>query len=128
MYFSQLRVDPTNDKTVYVAGLPWAKSLDGGKTFQTLDNAGGNNSPGHVDQHALWIDPKNPKHLIIGNDGGFNVSLGPGTDVGFRQHDGDALPYWVSADMRRPYYVYIGLQDNGSWGGPSATRSRPKAS
>src|SRR4029079_13668105 len=69
MYFSQLRVDPSNDKTIYVAGLPVAKSLDGGRTFATLDEAGGNNDPGHVDQHAIWIDPKNPKHIMIGNDG-----------------------------------------------------------
>ena len=46
MYFSQLRVDPSNDKTIYVAGLPVAKSLDGGKTFATLDEAGGNGEPG----------------------------------------------------------------------------------
>ena len=122
MYFSKLRVDPSSDKTVYVAGLPWAKSLDGGRTFVTLDNAGGNNSPGHVDQHAMWIDPKNPKHLIIGNDGGLNISWDQGKTWDFVNTMATALPYWVSADMRRPYYVYIGLQDNGSWGGPSATR------
>src|SRR4029078_9147566 len=52
MYFSQLRVDPSNDKAIYVAGLPVAKSLDGGKTFATLDADGGNGEPGHVDQHA----------------------------------------------------------------------------
>ena len=52
---------PTNDKTVYVAGLPVAKSLDGGRTFVTLDEAGGNSAPGHVDHHAIWIDPKNPR-------------------------------------------------------------------
>jgi photosystem II stability/assembly factor-like uncharacterized protein len=123
MYFSQLRVDPTTDKTVYASGLPWAKSLDGGRTFATLDDAGGHNSPGHVDQHALWIDPKNPKHLIIGNDGGLNISWDQGKTWDFVNTMATALAYWVSADMRRPYYVYIGLQDNGSWGGPSATRS-----
>ncbi len=123
MYFSQLRVDPTNDKTVYVAGLPWAKSLDGGHTFATLDNAGGHNSPGHVDQHAMWIDPKNPRHLLIGNDGGFNVSWDQGRTWDFVNTMATSLAYWVSADMRRPYYVYTGLQDNGSWGGPSATRT-----
>ena len=53
MYFSQLRVDPENPNTIYVAGLPVAKSLDGGKTFATLDDAGGNESPAHVDQHAI---------------------------------------------------------------------------
>ena len=55
-------------------GLPVAKSLDGGKTFATLDEAGGNGEPGHVDQHAIWIDPKNPKHIMIGNDGGLDIS------------------------------------------------------
>jgi photosystem II stability/assembly factor-like uncharacterized protein len=123
MYFSQVRVDPTNDRTVYVAGLPWAKSLDGGRTFATLDNAGGHASPGHVDQHAMWIDPKNPKHLLIGNDGGFNVSWDQGRTWDFVNTMATSLAYWVSADMRRPYYVYTGLQDNGSWGGPSATRT-----
>ena len=123
MYFSKLRVDPTNDEVVYVAGLPWAKSLDGGRTFATLDNGGGNNSPGHVDQHAMWIDPRNPKHILIGNDGGFNVSWDQGHTWDFVNTMPTALAYWVSADMRRPYYVYVGLQDNGSWGGPSATRT-----
>jgi photosystem II stability/assembly factor-like uncharacterized protein len=122
MYFSQIRVDPTNDKTIYVAGLPVAKSLDGGKTFATLDNAGGNQSPGHVDQHAIWIDPKNPKHLLIGNDGGLDVSWDQGRTWDFVNTMATALAYVVTADMRHPYYVYIGLQDNGSWGGPSAVR------
>jgi photosystem II stability/assembly factor-like uncharacterized protein len=124
MYFSQLRVDPTNDKTIYVAGLPVAKSLDGGKTFATLDAAGGNQSPGHVDQHAIWIDPKNPKHVMIGNDGGLDVSWDQGHTWDFVNTMATALAYVVSADMRHPYYVYVGLQDNGSWGGPSAVRGR----
>ena len=89
MYFSQLRVDPSNDKTIYVAGLPVAKSLDGGKTFATLDEAGGNGEPGHVDQHAIWIDPKNPKHLMDRQRRRPQHQLGPGQDVGLRQHDGD---------------------------------------
>jgi len=124
MYFSQLRVDPSNDKTIYVAGLPVAKSLDGGRTFATLDEAGGNNDPGHVDQHAIWIDPKNPKHIMIGNDGGLDVSWDQGKSWDFVNTMATALAYVVTADMRHPYYVYIGLQDNGSWGGPSAVRGR----
>jgi photosystem II stability/assembly factor-like uncharacterized protein len=123
MYFSQVRVDPSNDKTVYVAGLPIYKSLDGGRTFASLDDAGGYRAPGHVDQHALWIDPKNPRHLLLGSDGGFNVTWDQGRTWDFVNTMATSLAYWVSADMRRPYYVYIGLQDNGSWGGPSATRS-----
>ncbi|HEX3702638.1 MAG TPA: hypothetical protein VHU82_04865 [Vicinamibacterales bacterium] len=124
MYFSQLRVDPTSDKTIYVAGLPVAKSLDGGKTFATLDAAGGNESPGHVDQHAIWIDPKNPKHVMIGNDGGLDISWDQGRTWDYVNTMATALGYVVTADLRHPYYVYVGLQDNGSWGGPSAVRGR----
>jgi photosystem II stability/assembly factor-like uncharacterized protein len=123
MYFSQLRVDPTNPNTLYVGGLPWAKSTDGGKTFATLDEAGGNGEPGHVDQHAMWIDPRNPKHIMIGNDGGLNVTWDQGKNWDYVNNMTTSLAYWVSADMRRPYYVYTGLQDNGSWGGPSSKRS-----
>ena len=123
MYFSQLRVDPSNDKAVYVAGLPVAKSLDGGRTFATLDESGGHGEPGHVDQHAIWIDPKNPKHIMIGNDGGLDITYDQGKTWDFVNTMVTSLAYWVSADMRRPYYIYTGLQDNGSWGGPSATRS-----
>ena len=123
MYFSQLRIDPSNDKAIYVAGLPVAKSLDGGKTFATLDEAGGYGEPGHVDQHAIWIDPKNPKHLMIGNDGGLDVTYDQGKNWDFVNTMATALAYWVTADMRHPYFVYTGLQDNGSWGGPSATRT-----
>ena len=124
MYFSQLRVDPSNDKTIYVAGLPVAKSLDAGHTFATLDDAGGHHGPGHVDQHAIWIDPKNPKHLMIGNDGGLDISWDQGHTWDYVNTMATGLAYWVTADMRRPYNVYTGLQDNGSWGGPSATRGR----
>jgi photosystem II stability/assembly factor-like uncharacterized protein len=123
MYFSQVRVDPTNEDTVYVMGLPLYKSLDGGRTFASLDATGGSGAPGHVDQHALWIDPRNPKHLLLGNDGGFNVSWDQGKTWDFVNTMATSLVYWVSADMRRPYHVYVGLQDNGSWGGPSATRT-----
>src|SRR3954468_5713515 len=124
MYFSQLRVDPSNDKTIYVAGLPVAKSLDGGKTFATLDEAGGYGEPGHVDQHAIWVDPKNPKHIMEGNDGGLDISWDQGKSWDFVNTMATGLAYVVTADMRHPYYVYIGLQDNGSWGGPSSVRGR----
>src|SRR5204862_6422433 len=77
----------------------------------------------NVDQHAIWIDPRNPKHLMIGNDGGLNITWDQGKTWDYVNTMATSLAYWVSADMRRPYYVYTGLQDNGSWGGPSATRS-----
>jgi hypothetical protein len=123
MYFSQLRVDPMNPNTLYVGGLPWAKSTDGGKTFATLDEAGGNGEPAHVDQHAMWIDPRNSKHIMIGNDGGLDITWDHGKSWDYVNTMTTSLAYWVSADMRRPYNVYTGLQDNGSWGGPSSKRS-----
>jgi hypothetical protein len=61
---------------------------------------------------------------MIGNDGGLDVSWDQGKTWDFVNTMATALPYVVSADMRRPYYVYIGLQDNGSWGGPSSVRGR----
>jgi hypothetical protein len=123
LYFSQLRVDPTNDKTIFVAGVHMSKSLDAGKTFLSLDAAGGFFNMGE-DQHALWIDPKNPNHLLRGNDAGFMVSWDQGKTWEYVRTMATALAYWVSADMGHPYYVYTGLQDNDSWAGPSATRGR----
>jgi len=119
MYYSQIRVDPSNDQIAYTGGLQFSKSLDGGKTFQNLAGVA------HSDHHAIWIDPKNGNHLIIGNDGGLNFSYDQGATWEFVNNIPAGQFYAVAADMRKPYYVYGGLQDNGSWGGPSATRSGP---
>ena len=122
MYFSQLRIDPQNPNAVYVAGLPIAKSLDGGRTFATLNEAGGHGHPGHVDVHAIWIDPRNPNHIMNGNDGGLDISYDQGRSWTSVKTMVTSLAYDVSADMRRPYWVCAGLQDNGSWCGPSSRR------
>ena len=123
MYFSQLRVDP-DQRQGGLRGRPAGDEVARRRALVRHPRPGRRHSaPGHVDQHAIWIDPKNPKHLLIGNDGGFNVSWDQGRTWDFVNTMATATAYWVSADMRRPYYVYIGLQDNGSWGGPSATRS-----
>jgi hypothetical protein len=123
MYFSQIRVDPQNPNNVYVAGLPIAKSLDGARTFVTLDNAGGNNSPGHVDVHAIWINPRNPNHIMNGNDGGLDISYDQGRHWISVKSMAAGTFYAVSYDMRRPYWVCGGLQDNGSWCAPSSKRA-----
>ena len=70
----------------------------------------------HSDQHARWIDPKNDNHLMIGSDGGLYQSLDQGRTWDFVNAMTTSEAYVVTADMRRPYGVYIGLQDNGSWG------------
>src|SRR5687767_13403423 len=118
MYYSQIRVDPSNAENVYVAGLNFSQSLNGGKTFKSLQ-AG----IAHVDHHAIWINPHNGNHIIIGNDGGLDVSYDQGATWEFINTIAAAQFYAIGVDMRKPYYVYGGLQDNGSWGGPSQTRN-----
>jgi photosystem II stability/assembly factor-like uncharacterized protein len=117
MYYSKIRVDPTNPDIVYTTGASAYKSLDGGRTFAVM---GGQS---HSDHHALWINPRNGNHLLIGNDGGLDISY----DQGETWEEISLMPlgqfYAISADMRKPYYVCGGLQDNGSWCGPSAVRN-----
>ena len=119
-YFARLVVDPTDYNTVYKPGLMLTVSTDGGKSFNaaiSLSNFGG--GP-HGDHHALWVNPKNPNELLLGTDGGVYMSYSQGR----QWHHMGTLPvaqfYHVSYDMARPYRVYGGLQDNGSWSGPSA--------
>jgi len=114
-YYSQIRVDPTDEDTVYVFSGGCYVSRDQGKKFRAI-SAGT-----HPDHHALWIDPRNPRHLIAGNDGGIDITYDGGKTWRPVQHMVLAEVYHVGFDMRDPYYVYCGLQDNGVWGGPSAT-------
>jgi photosystem II stability/assembly factor-like uncharacterized protein len=113
-YFGQVRVAPDDPEHVYVQGLPLITSSDGGKTW-----AGLNQPNVHVDFHTLWIDPADPQRMIVGNDGGLDISHDGGRH--FRTMDAQAVGqfYTVVADMADPYYVYGGLQDNGSWKGVS---------
>ncbi len=117
MYYSQVRIDPSNPETVYTGGLNFSRSTDGGKTFKNLAGVA------HSDHHAIWINPKNGQHVMVGNDGGLNVSYDQGETFDFVNTIAAAQFYAISADMRRPYFVCGGLQDNGSWCGPSQTRS-----
>jgi photosystem II stability/assembly factor-like uncharacterized protein len=117
MYFSQIRVSPEDADLVYVVDQRVHKSRDGGRTFETLEGYG------HVDQHALWIDPADHDHILIGNDGSVDVTWDQGETWEALRRWELGQPYHASVDMRRPYYVCTGLQDNGSWCGPSAVRS-----
>lgn len=118
-YYGQIRVDPIDPETVYVMSVPLLRSTDGGATWS-------NNIAGsvHVDHHALEIDPEDPRRLVLGNDGGMHFSF-DGAETW--QHVNN-LPisqfYAVGVDYDVPYNVYGGTQDNGTWGGPSAARSR----
>jgi photosystem II stability/assembly factor-like uncharacterized protein len=117
MYFSQVRIDPTNDLRIYVLGVQIHISDDGGKTFSE-------NGALHSDHHAMWINPKNPNHIIDGNDGGVGISWDKGkTWEGIYNMDLGQY-YHVGYDMESPYNLCGGLQDNYTWCGPSSVRSR----
>ncbi len=119
MYFSQIRVDPTDSSRIYVLGVRLHVSDDGGRTFRD-DGA----SSVHSDHHAMWIDPNDSDHLIMGSDGGVTVSFDRAAT--WRALDNLNLGqfYEIGVDMQDPYWVYGGLQDNGSWGGPSNSLDR----
>jgi photosystem II stability/assembly factor-like uncharacterized protein len=123
MYFSQIRIDPTDDKTLYVlcdTPSPIYRSTDGGARFENMRTAGGV----HADAHSLWINPKDGRHLIIGGDGGFYVTFDKGEKWDHLNNFALGQFYHIAVDNRKPYRVYGGLQDNGSWGGPSDTLKR----
>jgi photosystem II stability/assembly factor-like uncharacterized protein len=120
MYFSQIRIDPKDRNRVYLLGSNrgFYVSDDGGRNFRDVF------STVHSEDHALWIDPDDPNHMIVGGDGGVSISWDRGVTWLFR----DNLPvgqfYEISADMGDPYTICGGLQDNGLWCVPSATLNR----
>jgi photosystem II stability/assembly factor-like uncharacterized protein len=114
-YYSQIRIDPTDEDVVYVFSGGSYVSRDGGKKFRLISTGT------HPDHHDLWIDPHNPLHLIDGNDGGIDISYDGGKNWYGIEHMALAQVYQIGYDMQSPYHVYCGLQDNGVWGGPSAT-------
>jgi photosystem II stability/assembly factor-like uncharacterized protein len=120
-YFGNIRVAPDNEDVIYILGVPLLKSTDGGRTFKDASHLerGGGMGDVHVDMHALWINPKNPKHLILGNDGCLNISY----DEAATWQKIDNIPlaqcYTIHYDNQDPYFVYTGLQDNGVNRGPS---------
>jgi hypothetical protein len=117
MYFSKLRIDPVNPDRVYMGGVGLHLSVDGGKNFET-DAA----VVIHDDIHALWVNPKNPDHVLIGGDGGLGVSYDLARSWQFIPNLPVGLFYHVSYDMEWPYNVCGGMQDNYDWCGPSASR------
>lgn len=114
-YYGQLRVDPKNPDKLWVMSVPLLVSTNGGKSFRR------DGAPAlHVDHHALWIDPSDTQHLLLGNDGGLSESFDAGKTWSHFENLAVAQFYAVGVDMAEPYRVYGGTQDNGSWGVPSA--------
>ncbi len=115
-YFSQIRVDPNTDLKIWLGGVNIYMSEDGGRTFDQSRFR-----EVHSDVHAIWIDPANSDHLVIGCDGGVWTT----TDSGRNWRHINNIPlgqfYEVAFDYQKPYHVCGGLQDNYSWCGPSST-------
>lgn len=112
-YYSQVRVDPELPNRVYWSSTPVNFSDDGGKTVKSTTIGL------HVDHHAMWIDPKDADRIVVGNDGGVGVSFDRGGNWFFPNTFAIGQFYEVSYDLAVPYNVCGGLQDNGSWCGPS---------
>jgi photosystem II stability/assembly factor-like uncharacterized protein len=117
-YYGQIRVDPNDAQTIYVLSVNLFRSRDGGKSWGkgTERNAA---PMTHSDHHALWIDPDNSEHMLLGNDGGLYITYDKGATWDHLQNLPLAQYYAIGVDMEDPYNVYGGLQDNGSWKGPS---------
>ncbi|MFL5773718.1 MAG: hypothetical protein ACJ75F_11205, partial [Flavisolibacter sp.] len=119
-YFGKIFVSPVNDQKIVITGFDIELSQDGGKTFFKMDKENV-----HADHHVAWIDPARDSHMIIGNDGGCNITY----DNGQHWFKANMPPvgqfYSVFTDNAKPYNVYGGLQDNGVWYGPSTNKETP---
>jgi photosystem II stability/assembly factor-like uncharacterized protein len=115
-YWGKTWVNPTNPDDVYVMGLFLLRSTDGGKSWKSVAQRA------HVDHHAVWNDPRNPKKTWIGNDGGLYLSFDGGETVRHVNNLDVGQATTIAVDNKRPYNVYIGLQDNGTMRGPSNFR------
>jgi photosystem II stability/assembly factor-like uncharacterized protein len=118
-YYSQVRVDPNNDLRIWELGAQMFYSEDGGKKFAT-DRVKGI----HGDFHAMWIDPADSNHIITGSDGGIHGSYDNGRTWDFINTIAIGQFYEIGLDNEKPYHICGGLQDNGSWCGPSQTLTR----
>ncbi len=116
-YFGKIFVSPVNDNKIILTGFDVEMSTDGGKTFKFI---GGQNV--HADHHVAWFNPQKDSHIIIGNDGGCNITYDNG-EHWFKANTPPVGQYYaVTFDMAKPYNVYGGLQDNGTWVGSSTTK------
>jgi len=112
-YYSQVRVDPRNPDRVYWFGANLSFSNDGGRTIRRIGQGV------HSDFHAMWIDPNDPDHYLLGEDGGVDITYDRGRTYDHVMQMALGQFYAVSVDMQKPFWVCGGLQDNGSWCGPS---------
>jgi len=115
-YYSHIYINPFDDMLIYYLATTMQYSEDGGRTFKPIQGL-------HPDFHAMWLDPTNKNRFYVGQDGGASITHDHGQTWIFFDNLCLSQFYAVSADMRDPYYVYGGLQDNGTWVGPSMSRA-----
>jgi photosystem II stability/assembly factor-like uncharacterized protein len=113
-YYGQIRIDPGDAQRLWVPGISLYFSRDGGRTFSANGARGV-----HVDHHDLWINPADTRHMILGGDGGLSYSRDRATTWQPVRNLPIGQFYGIAVDMRTPYRIYGGMQDNGTWGGPS---------
>lgn len=113
-YFANISVDANDENRIYIGAVPLLFSNDGGKTFEVISKENV-----HADHHVTWVNPKNPNHLINGNDGGINISYDNGAHWIKCNNEAVSQFYAVQVDTADNYNVYGGMQDNGVWFGPN---------
>jgi photosystem II stability/assembly factor-like uncharacterized protein len=116
-YYADIRVDPQNPNRLFSLSGALYLSEDGGANFHTVGR------DVHGDHQAMWIDPLNPRYVLSGSDGGWQVSHDGGKNFEVVNTFPFTQFYHINYDMQRPYMVCGGLQDNGNWCGPSQTAS-----
>ncbi len=122
MYYSHIFIDPTDPTRVYTAATNTDMSEDGGATWTSVSARPTYDVGVHADMHSLWINPSDPKHYYLAGDAGLHETYDRG--VSYRKLNNFPIGqfYAIGVDMRDPYWIYGGMQDNHSWMGPSQTR------
>ena len=124
-YFQDLAVDTKDPDRLYNIYQPLFVSYDGVKTFDSKPMIPADETKGiHADFHAIWINPNDPEHFIIGGDGGLGITRDHGKSWYFPETLPLAQFYQINADEDTPFNVYGGMQDNGNWSGPAYTWKR----
>ena len=117
-YFGKISVSTSNEDKIVISGFDLLLSTDGGKTFKETDN-----DATHADWHGCWINPNKDSHWVAYNDGGCNVTYDNGEHWFKANTPSVGQFYKIAVDEAKPYNIYGGLQDNGTWFGPSTTKN-----
>lgn len=116
--FNRINIDPVDPDKIYVVGVGMFYTLDGGKTWP-LGRSQDRFQTNFGDNRVFWIDPKDPRHMMLGSDGGIYATWDGGLTMNHYYHIPLGEVYHVEADMETPYNIYIGLQDHETWKAPS---------